>query len=86
MNVNGFIKILIMVLTANLFVGCASLNDCTDLSDCLSGKDIREGVSEPQKLSKDGTTIDPRDNTTVQKKKKAKKLKPAKLTEVQTRG
>ena len=80
MNSNRFVNILIMMFTAKFFVGCASLNDCTDLSDCLSGKDIREGVSEPQKLSKDGTAIDPRDNTAVKKKKKAKKLKPTKLT------
>ena len=79
MKVNRFLKLIVILFTTNLLVGCAYLNNCSDPSDCLDGKDIREGVSEPQKLSKDGTTIDPRDNSTVKKKKKTKKLMPTKL-------
>ena len=79
MNLNRILKILVMIFITSLLSGCAFLNNCSDLSDCLSGKDIREGVSEPQKLSKDGTTIDPRDNSTVKRKKKKNRLKPTKL-------
>ena len=57
------------------FVGLALLTGCSSFGN--SDK-VKEGVSEPQKLSKDGTSIDPRDNTRIKKKKKIK-LKPSKL-------
>ena len=70
---------LLIVSIFIFLIGCSVLNDCSDLSDCLSGKDAREGVSAPQKISKDGTTVDPRDNTRVKKKKNTTKSKPSKL-------
>lgn len=72
MKITIFTKPLIIILLYCALIGCSYFGQ--------DDKDFREGVSQPQKLSKDGTTIDPRDNSTVKKKKKVKKLKPTKLT------
>ncbi len=64
-------KLLIIFIIYCFPVGCAYFGQ--------DDKDLREGISQPQKLSKDGTRIDPRDNSTVKKKKKVKKLMPTKL-------
>ena len=72
MKITILTKPLIIILLYCAPIGCSYFGQ--------DDKDFREGVSQPQKLSKDGTTIDPRDNSTVKKKKKVKKLKPTKLT------
>ena len=72
MKITILTKPLIIILLYCALIGCSYFGQ--------DDKDFREGVSQPQKLSKDGTTIDPGDNSTVKKKKKVKKLKPTKLT------
>ena len=71
MKIMRFTKPLIVFLIYCFPIGCSYFGQ--------DSEDLREGVSQPQKLSKDGTTIDPRDNSTVKKKKKPKKLGPNKL-------
>ena len=72
MKITIFTKPLIIILLYCALISCSYFGQ--------DDEDLRKGVSQPQKLSKDGTTIDPRDNSTVKKKKKVKKLKPTKLT------
>ena len=63
-------RIVLYLVGLTLLTGCSSFGN--------GDKSLKEGISEPQKLSKDGTSIDPRDNTRIKKKKKIK-LKPSKL-------